>query len=115
MNAEDVAILIRARQIAKEKGIPVNADVKTICEHAEVSRKTGYQWVDKYGKCENGQVEELTAELQKVKAECQTFEKRCGDLRFAYKGLELACEIHGLDQLLKSKKSTAKNKKRKKP
>ncbi len=44
LSAEEVATLIRARRILKEKQLPKDLDVKAICEMAGVSRKTGYQW-----------------------------------------------------------------------
>ncbi len=44
LSAEEVAILIRGRHLLKAKGLESDLDIKTICEHAGVSRKTGYQW-----------------------------------------------------------------------
>jgi len=45
LTPEEVKVLIKASQIAKEKGITKGASVKEICEKAGISRKTGYQWV----------------------------------------------------------------------
>ena len=44
---QEVAILIKARQLLKAKGLGKDADVTGICEAAGISRKTGYQWAEK--------------------------------------------------------------------
>ena len=49
LTPEEVAILVKARKILKEKGLPKDADVTRICEEAGISRKTGYQWAEKLG------------------------------------------------------------------
>ena len=49
LTAEEVATLIRARKIAKAKGLRPDLDVKAICEAGGISRKTGYQWAEKLG------------------------------------------------------------------
>ena len=36
--------MIRARRLLKEKGLSPDTDIKSLCEEAGVSRKTGYQW-----------------------------------------------------------------------
>ena len=43
-SADEVAILIRARKIIKEKGLPKDIDVSGICDAAGISRKAGYEW-----------------------------------------------------------------------
>ena len=47
LSAEEVAILIRARRILRQKGLSADADVSAICKAGGVSRKTGYQWAQK--------------------------------------------------------------------
>ena len=47
LTPEEVAILIRGRKILKDRGIPKDADVSSICKMAGISRKTAYQWADR--------------------------------------------------------------------
>jgi len=39
-------MLIKSRQVLRARGLKLDADVKTICEAAGISRKTGYKWAD---------------------------------------------------------------------
>ena len=42
---DEVNTLIKASQLAREKGIKLGVNVKEICQQAGISRKTGYQWL----------------------------------------------------------------------
>jgi hypothetical protein len=48
MTAEKVAIMIRARQIFREKGLAPNADISEICQAAGISLESVYQWAEKH-------------------------------------------------------------------
>ena len=116
LSSDEVAILVRARQISKEKGLAYDADVKTICEQAGISRKTGYQWTKKYCNQSNDSDSVLIEELDQAKKKYSLLEKNYDDLRFENEGRKLAMEIHGFNEFLASqKKSTMKYQKRKKP
>lgn len=41
LTPEQVAIIIRARRLLKEKGLSPDTDVKTLCGEVGISRKTG--------------------------------------------------------------------------
>ncbi len=109
---EDVAMMIIARQIARKSGLSADADIKTICEHAGVSRKTGYQWADKFRDSDKKE-QQMELELAKVKAEKEKLEKELNDLRFENEGRKLAWEIHDVDELLKKKNNIASRKSKK--
>ena len=109
---QEVALLIRARKILKEKGLPKDADVKAICEAAGVSRKTGYQWAKGLDLSE-GEDSSLKEEMARLKAEHEDLKNRCRRLEAINEGHKLAWEIHGVEELLAAKKNTtAKGKKR---
>ena len=105
LSPQDVALLIRARQILKEKGLRKDADVKGICEAAGVSRKTGYQWT-KALQFSEGQDNTLLEEMSCLKAENEDLKKRYHRLEIENEGHKLAWEIHGVDELLAAKKNT---------
>lgn len=109
LSPEEVAILIRARKILKQKGLSKDADVKAICEAAGISRKTGYQWASKLGQRPSEQQVQLREELARLKAEQEEFKRRYDDLRFENEGRKLAWKIHGVDKLLASKKNTTRS------
>lgn len=111
LTPEEVAILVRARKIANAKGLDKGADVKTICETAGISRKTGYQWADKLTKApDKGNAEKLA----RLQAAHEELEKKYEWVCFENEGRKLAWEIHGVDELLETKKNTtARNKKKK--
>ena len=44
LSKEETAILIQAKRIQKDKNVPNNASVSSICEIAGIARKTGYKW-----------------------------------------------------------------------
>lgn len=110
---QEVALLIRGRQILKAKGLASGADVKTICEAAGVSRKTGYQWANSRIDLSNKQDKALEEELAQLKAENQELKERCRRLEFENEGRKLAWEIHGVDELLAAKKNTIQRPKKK--
>jgi len=113
LSAEEVAILIKARQIQKAKGLDKDADVKSICEAAGVSRKTGYQWsknLELPAQGSDGPEEELSG----LKREYEELKKKCIRLEALNEGHRLAWEIHDVDELLASKKNTTHKGKRKK-
>jgi transposase len=113
LNAEEVAILIKARQILKDKGLAKDADVKSICERAGVSRKTGYQWA-KSLEIPRDKSKVSEEELAQLKSEQEALKERYRRLEIEHEGLKLAWEIHGVDELLAAKKNTTHKRKKKK-
>ena len=114
LNPEEVALLIRARKLLKQKGLPNGVDVKTICEIAGVSRKTGYQWANGL-KLGEDPPDAHSQEMSRLKSEHEQLKARCRDLEIENEGQRLAWEIHGVDELLAAKKNItckAKEKKR---
>ncbi|HMB32199.1 MAG TPA: hypothetical protein VKN82_10270, partial [Desulfohalobiaceae bacterium] len=69
LTPEEVAIMIRARKIQREKGLDKDADISNICESAGVSRKTGYQWAEKHAGKSADREKELEEQLAKLRAE----------------------------------------------
>ena len=110
---QEVALLIGARRVLKEKGLPKDADVKTICEAAGVSRKTGYQWANGL-KFSDDQTDSLTEELSELKSERKQLKERCRRLEIENEGHRLAWQIHGVDGLLAAKKNIIHKAKKKK-
>lgn len=106
--------MIRARKILKAKGFAKDADVKTICEAAGVSRKTGYSWANKLIKPSDGKAEVLSQELARINVECEELKKHHERLEIENEGRKLAWEIHGIDELLAAKKNTTRKHKRRK-
>ncbi len=102
---QEVALLIRARQILKGKGLAKDADVKSICEAAGVSRKTGYQWA-KSLEFSEGQDHGPGEETARLKLEYEDLKERNRRLEVENEGRKLAWEIHRVDELLASKKKT---------
>lgn len=114
LSREDVAVLIRARQLSKQAGINPDANIKAICEEAGISRKTGYQWADKLGDGFSGDREqELLTDLDRMKIEKERLEKELADAQFEIEGRKLAWEIHRVDELLEKKKGLTTNRKKK--
>jgi len=115
LSQEEVGILIRGKKILRAKGLSMDTDVKSICEAAGISRKTGYQWAEKMESADrqNGIEHTLRQENERLKTEYTELEKRCDDLRFENEGRKIAWEIHGVDEFIASKKTLrapAKNK-----
>jgi len=103
---EEVAKLVQARKLVKEKGLRSDADVKTICEAAGVSRKTGYQWAARQ-KQEREEQKKLEKQVKALSSEKSEMENEIRELRFENEGRKLAWEIHEVDEWL-LKKSVAK-------
>ncbi len=116
LSQEEVGILIRGKKILRAKGLPMDADVKSICEAAGISRKTGYQWADKLESADREKDVEHTRcqEINRFKAEHAELEKRYDDLRFENEGRKVAWSIHGVDEFIAGKKNTASSRKKKK-
>ncbi len=114
MTPDEVAAVIRARKILKDRGLDKNADVKTICKAAGISRKTGYKRANKLMVSSDSQEQALQKELEQLRAEHDELKKRFDYECFENRGRKLAWEIHGLDKLLAEKKSTMAKQKRKK-
>jgi transposase len=113
LSPEEVALLIRARKLLKEKGLPNGADVKTICDIAGVSRKTGYQWANGL-KFAEGPADPHSQEMSRLKSEYEQLKARCLELEIENEGHQLAWKIHGVDELLAAKKNTTRKGKEKK-
>jgi transcriptional regulator with XRE-family HTH domain len=114
LTPQEVAILIRARRLLKEKGLSPDTDIKSLCEEAGISRKTGYQWEKQLdlARCED---EALRREHNQLKAEHEKLKKDYSDIRFENEGRKVAWEIHEVDKLLAEKKSIMDRSKKKKP
>ena len=114
LTPEEIALLIQARKILNKKGMPRNIDVSGICEHAGISRKTGYQWADKLEQNEK-QTEQLQEELARLQTDHAKLKDEFEDVSFENRGRKLAWEIHSVDELLEKKGVvTTKQRKRKK-
>ncbi len=113
LSPEEVALLIRARKLLKEKGLPKAADVKTICEVGGISRKTGYQWANGL-KLADDPPDPLTQEMSLLESEHEKLKERCRGLETENEGHRLAWKIHGVDELLDAKKNIIYKAKRKK-
>jgi transcriptional regulator with XRE-family HTH domain len=114
LTAEEVAVLIRARRLLKEKGLATDTDVKTLCEQAGISRKTGYQWEKRLFDSSSDVEEKLRRELEQLNAEHEKLKKEYEDVSWENRGRKLAWEIHEVDALLAEKKSTIGKGKKKK-
>ena len=106
LTPEEVALLIKARKILKEKGLSKDIDVKGICEAAGISRKTGYQWVKKGGA--DNKDEAALEEMCRLKAECEELKERLRCSEIENEGHKLAWKIHHVDEWLASKKNSAR-------
>jgi hypothetical protein len=112
LTPEEVALVIRARRLLKEKGLAPDSDVKTICDQSGISRKTGYQWEKRL--CDAPKDNPHQADFERLKAEHEKLKQAYDDVCFENEGRKLAWEIHEVDALLAEKKSTmAKNKNKK--
>lgn len=106
LNAQEVALFIRARQLLKAKGLCKDADVRSICEAAGISRKTGYQWARTLELSGGEGDTALKEELVRIRAEHEGLKKRYRDLEFENEGHKLALVIHGVDEILAAKKNS---------
>lgn len=88
--------------------------VKTLCDQAGISRKTGYQWEKRLLNSSTGIEEKLRRDLEQLNAEHEKLKKDYDEVRWENRGRKIAWEIHEVDALLAEKKSTiAKGKKKK--
>jgi hypothetical protein len=111
--SEEVAIIIRGRQILKSKGIAADADITEVCKAAGISRKTGYQWTEKHFGSQS-HYEELEAKLEKLQVDYDKLKKDNDQLGFENRAHKLAWEIHRVDELPAGKKNTTDSKRKKK-
>lgn len=82
------------------------ADVTTICQEAGISRKTGYQWAEKYDNAYQEEASRLRQENEQLKAAQEAIQKEHARLCFENEGRKIAWEIHGVDKFLASKKNS---------
>jgi peptidoglycan hydrolase CwlO-like protein len=114
LSPEEAAVVIKAKKILKARGFSPDTDVKTICQAAGISRKTGYQRANKQIPASDSKEQSLRGQLEQLKAEHEDLKKRFDDVRFENEGRKIAWEIHEVDKMLAEKKSTIKKAKRKK-
>ncbi len=116
LSQEEVGILIRGKKILRANGLPMDSDIKAICEAAGISRKTGYQWADKLESAAKQNEVEHThrQELDRIKAEHAQLQKRYDDVRFENEGRKIAWRIHGVDEFIAAKKNTTFSRKKQK-
>jgi len=107
-------MLIKSRQVLRDRGIKLDADVKTICTAAGISRKTGYKWVNQFGPEAQERENKLRGELAQLQSEKKELEKRYDDISFENEGRKLAWKLHGVNELIRSKKNTSRPKKKEK-
>jgi len=112
LSTDDVAAVIRTRKILKAKGFDRNTDIKTLCEAAGISRKTGYQRAQKVMPCADSK-RPVDTELEQLRAEYKDLKQQLDDVCFENEGRKVAWEIHEVDKLLAEKKSTTVKRKRK--
>lgn len=113
LNPEEVATVIKARKILNAQGLAPDTNVKTICQAAGISRKTGYQWANKSMEPSDLKQQALVEELEQLRSQHEDLKKRFDDVRFENEGRKIAWEIHEIDKLLAEKKSTMNNIKKK--
>lgn len=109
---EEVAMVIRARRLLKEKGLALDTDVKALCDQAGISRKTGYQWEKRLRDCSKD--DQLREDFERLKAEHKKLKKDYDDVQWENEGRKIAWEIHEVDALLAEKKSIISKGKKKK-
>jgi len=95
LTPDEVNTLIKATQLAREKGIKLGINVKEICQQAGISRKTGYQWLKEEQKNKKKKEEEFK-ELVHMIVEHQKNLQEKARLKFEIEGLRLAMDIHGV-------------------
>lgn len=114
LSSEEVAAVIKARKILKERDFPPDTDVATICRTAGISRKTGYQWANKLKVSPDSQDESLRKEHEQLIRAHEDLKKRFDDVQFENEGRKIAWEIHGVDEFIAEKKSIMAGQKKKK-
>jgi transcriptional regulator with XRE-family HTH domain len=110
LTPEEVAIIIRARRLLKEKGLSPDTDVKTLCSEAGISRKTGYQWEKRLDQATKDPKEDA---FEHLKAEHEKLKKAYDDVCWENEGRKIAWEIHDVDAMIAEKKSTMARHKKK--
>jgi len=104
LDPQEVALLMKARQILKAKGLDTDSDITSICEAGGISRKTGYLWSRDLKI--NDEDKGLKDELARIKVEHEELKKRFDRVDFENEGRKIAWEIHEVDALLAAKKNT---------
>jgi transposase len=89
----------------RAKGVDKDVDVSTICQTAGISRKTGYQWAERYVNSPEDPDGQLSQKLCRVEAEHEALKKLYDDVCFENEGRKLAWDIHGVDEVLRLKKN----------
>ncbi len=110
LSPDDVAILIRAKRIQKEKGINATT-VSAICSTAGVSRKTGYKWAAQHETEQQEKQKALSEELAILQSTHEDLLQNHDELSFQHEGLKLAWKIHRVDEMLASQKKSKHRKK----
>ena len=64
----------------RAKGFDKDVDVSTICQTAGISRKTGYQWAERYVKSPEDPDGQLSQKLGRVEAEHEALKKLYDDV-----------------------------------
>jgi transposase len=105
LSKDEVGILIQAKKIMRAKGLDKDVDVSKICQTAGISRKTGYQWAERYVKSPEEPDGQISQKLRRLEAEHEALKKLYDDVQFENEGRKLAWEIHGVDEMLRSKKT----------
>jgi hypothetical protein len=109
---EQVAILIRARQIQRDKGLSADIDIAGICQAAGISRKTGYQWAERHTSGAAQRQGDLEEQLARLQAEHDKLNRDFDQVSFENRGRKLAWKIHRVDELLAAKKTRMRQGKR---
>ncbi|MEA3486930.1 MAG: hypothetical protein U9R20_04655, partial [Thermodesulfobacteriota bacterium] len=89
---------------------PKDADVSSICKMAGISRKTGYQWVDRMTSAKEEE-SILKREHDRLNEEHDKLKQLYKRASFENEGRRIAWEIHRVDEYIASKKNTAKPRK----
>ena len=113
LSPDEVASVIHGRKILKTKGFDLGTDIKTLCQAAGISRKTGYQRAQRLMEPAVSEEQSIYAEIERLRAEHEELKRRFDDVRFENEGRKIAWEIHEVDKLLAEKKSTTAKRKRK--
>ena len=109
LSKEETAILIRAKRIQKEKNVPKNASVSSICDIAGIARKTGYKWDEDLQR----KLSDVSTVLTEIEPEQEKLKTEMKRLRHENEGLQLAWKIHDVEKILAEKKDITNGNKRK--
>ena len=113
---EEVGILILGKKILRAKKLPRDAEVKSICAAAGISRKTGYQWAGQLESAAKQQEGESSfrQEFDRLQVEHTELEKRYDEVKFENEGHKISWRIHGIDEFIATKKNTMNSRKKQK-